>query len=125
MRTDDDDEIGSPLLQDHFSSTDRLEVGSDGGDYGTATTPLYESDCATPGSDVQEGVRQIEAVSRAWTKSALIVAYMRFVTSNQVVYPRNWDEERVLTCLPSKHLSHRFHNVTGGTGHICSDGFRC
>ncbi|KAK1780931.1 major facilitator superfamily domain-containing protein [Copromyces sp. CBS 386.78] len=91
MRTDDD-EIGSPLLRDHFSA-DRLEVGSDGGDYGTAATPLYESDCATPGSDIQEGVRQIEAVSRAWTKSALIVAYMSifliaFTTSleGQVTY---------------------------------------
>lgn len=88
MRTDnDDDEVGLPLLQDHhhfFLTTDRggLEVGGSDGvsEYGgTATTPLYESDCATPGSEVQEGVRQIEAVSRAWTKSALIVAYMRFV----------------------------------------------
>ncbi|KAK3495174.1 siderophore iron transporter mirC [Neurospora hispaniola] len=88
----DDDEIGSPLLHSHFS-TEHLEVGSDGGDYGTAITPLYESDCATPGSDIQEGVRQIEAVSRAWTKSALIVAYMSifliaFTTSleGQVTY---------------------------------------
>ncbi|EGZ71411.1 siderophore iron transporter mirC [Neurospora tetrasperma FGSC 2509] len=88
----DDDEIGSPLLHGHFS-TEHLEVGSDGGDYGTAITPLYESDCVTPESDIQEGVRQIEAVSRAWTKSALIVAYMSifliaFTTSleGQVTY---------------------------------------
>ncbi|KAL0472988.1 siderophore iron transporter mirC [Neurospora intermedia] len=88
----DDDETGSPLLHGHFS-TEHLEVGSDGGDYGTAITPLYESDCTTPGSDIQEGVRQIEAVSRAWTKSALIVAYMSifliaFTTSleGQVTY---------------------------------------
>ncbi|KAK3504481.1 siderophore iron transporter mirC [Neurospora crassa] len=88
----DDDEIGSPLLHGHFT-TEHLEVGSDGGDYGTAITPLYESDCTTPGSDIQEGVRQIEAVSRAWTKSALIVAYLSifliaFTTSleGQVTY---------------------------------------
>lgn len=97
MRTDDDDEAGSPLLQDQFS-TDRLEVGSDGGEYGTtASTPLSESDCATPGSEIQEGVRQIEAVSRAWTKSALIVAYMRFVASSQVFYPKGNRKKKMLT----------------------------
>ncbi|KAK3399226.1 siderophore iron transporter mirC [Sordaria brevicollis] len=108
MRTagDDDDEVGSPLLQNdhHFFAATTTDRGSGLGEVsgndgvleygGTVTTPLYdESDCATPGSEVQEGVRQIEAVSRAWTKSALIVAYMSifliaFTTSleGQVTY---------------------------------------
>lgn len=37
-------------------------------------------DDLTSESEVQEGVRKIEAISRTWTQRALVVAYLRLVT---------------------------------------------
>ena len=48
-------------------------------EYGAVTdipgSPASGSDAE---SDVQDGVRRIEAVSQAWSKWGLVVAYMRF-----------------------------------------------
>ena len=57
-----------PLLR-HDSDNQGLE-GDDG----------YES-FATSDSDVQEGVRKVEAISKTWTQRSLIVAYLGYVGS--------------------------------------------
>ena len=69
-------------------------------DYGATGGAIADSDresipeSASTDSEVQDGVRRIEAVARAWSKWALIVTYlsvllMAFTTSleGQVTYP--------------------------------------
>lgn len=39
------------------------------------------SDSGSNHADVQAGVKRIEAVSKSWTKTSLIIAYVAYVTS--------------------------------------------
>jgi len=65
-----DDLEEAPLVQDHLDINRNQPAG-----YGaTSSVPDNEED-----DEIQDGVRQIEAVSRTWTKTALVVAYMRYV----------------------------------------------
>lgn len=63
------------------SDSDNEDGGSrgrgrgDGGGGGSSSSSGSDSDGE---SDVQEGVRRIEAVSRTWSKWGLVIAYMRF-----------------------------------------------
>lgn len=55
-------------------------------EYGSVTDVVLDSSGSgsesDAESDVQDGVRRIEAVARTWSKWGLVVAYMRFVESS-------------------------------------------
>src|SRR4051812_2809815 len=65
--------------------------GFDG--YGYSTTESHglgaeNADCSpsSPPSPTQDGVLRIEAVSRTWSKTALVVAYMGFVARRFLLF---------------------------------------
>lgn len=67
-----------PMEPDN-SEEDRLlyeENYGDGNDNNLVTET--EDEFSVSESEVQDGVRKIQAISRTWTQRSLIVAYMRF-----------------------------------------------
>jgi hypothetical protein len=62
-------------------------------EYGAVPTAVPDSPRSSStgdtDSDVQGGVRRIEAVSRTWSKWGLVIAYMRLVSSHHedINYP--------------------------------------
>jgi hypothetical protein len=69
-----DDEARAPLI------SPECEIR----EYGAATAGPDSSGSSTvsdPDSDVQDGVRRIEAVARTWSRWGLVVAYLRLVNS--------------------------------------------
>ena len=85
MTKPNDGDAYAPLLSGHG--------GHD--EYGAVAAAIAVSDGSgsgdgsgcSPGPEVQEGVRRIEAVARTWSKGALVVAYMRFVDLDHHVRP--------------------------------------
>ncbi len=74
-----DDHLEAPLLSN-------IEDEASNGGYGTTTAVTAtltsdenDGDSLSTDPEVQDGVRQIEAVARTWSKTGLVVAYMRFV----------------------------------------------
>jgi hypothetical protein len=45
-------------------------------EYGASTSAVPDSGDSDTSSEVQDGVRRIEAVSRTWSKWGLVIAYM-------------------------------------------------
>ncbi len=76
MTATDHDDAEAPLIFGHGGVSE----------YGAITNAAVGSADAGVGSDsesdIQDGVRRIEAVSRAWSKSGLVVAYLRFGNSD-------------------------------------------
>lgn len=76
-----------------------ISRGDEATEYGAVTEIVSispgDDDGSGDESDVQDGVRRIEAVSRTWTKWGLMIAYLRFVDqqrglamTRRVVNPR-------------------------------------
>jgi hypothetical protein len=61
---------------------------------------------ASPSGNVQDGVKNIEAISMTWTKWGLIAAYARYV--NDVVKFESLDSNGL------QYLPHGFHHITRG-----------
>ncbi|KAK5654087.1 hypothetical protein OQA88_7518 [Cercophora sp. LCS_1] len=96
---EEDGGVNAPLLAAQPQPDDDVRAR----DYGATSTSENASveagtesiaDSASTNSEVQDGVRRIEAVARTWSKTGLIVAYMSvflmaFTTSleGQVTYP--------------------------------------
>lgn len=87
------DGANTPLLAQADDNVRPSDYGSTD-DVGAEADTESVTDSASTDSEVQEGVRRIEAVARTWSKTALIVAYMSvflmaFTTSleGQVTYP--------------------------------------
>lgn len=94
-----DDEVRAPLMPRECDIRE----------YGAATVQPDSSGSSTVSdsdSDVQDGVRRIEAVARTWSKWGLVVAYMRLVNSNhqggRSTMPLTWRQ----------HLPHGLHHFT-------------
>jgi len=67
-----------PMEQGDDREEDRLLYNSYGdGDNNNLATET-EDDFSVSESEVQDGVRKIQAISRTWTQRSLIVAYLRF-----------------------------------------------
>lgn len=65
--------------------------------------PLFSGAYSTSSSDteIQDGVRKIEAISKTWTKKSLIIAYIGFVLSPVVVLSVTISRNRWLMALGS------------------------
>lgn len=64
------------------NETERADLGKDVDYNGERSL----SDDALSGHSAQAGVRRIEAVSKAWTKTSLIIAYVTYVLTTSHHY---------------------------------------
>lgn len=78
MATAGHDDAAAPLIPAHALGP--VEYGVYGAIRDAAPGSLGSR--GSTESDVPDGVKRIEAVSRAWSKSGLVVAYLRFGHSN-------------------------------------------